>query len=222
MRDRNHLNLQQFNIQLTKNVLHSSLFQKIKRQEEYFSHKSSLWRSDTKLPNSQFRLSIPKDFRLLRALSITFWYFPENIQYLYRLELESFTFTWLNEKQKLEILILLSSKENCERYLYLTQRYTGYELFGNILGNDLKDLEKRLKIIFVTQVRARKKVFRRGPKDKGTRRSDSSVKIIEEETRRDIWLTHEYELKQKRIILLQQTLHRILNYLENYQEEYSV
>jgi hypothetical protein len=115
----------------------------------------------------------------------------------------------------------LSSKENCERYLFLTQRYTGNEIFGNILGNDLKELQRRIKITFVTQVRAKKKVFRRGPKDKGTRRSDSSVKVIEEETRKDVWLTKEYELKQKRLILLQQTLHRILNYLENYQEEFS-
>lgn len=216
MRDRNHLDLLQFNIQLEKNVLRSKLFQDLLKQEEYFSHKSSLWRSDTKTPNSEFRVVIPKDFRLLRALSISLWYFPQNIQVLYFLQLENQNFSWLNEKQKLELSILLSSKENCEKYLFLTDRYTSSEIFGNFLGNDLNDLNKKLKIIFVFQRKAKKKVFRRGPKDKGTRRSDSSVKIIEKEIQQDIWIKLENEKYKKKTILLQQTTRRVLQIIENY------
>lgn len=219
MRDRNHLDLLQFNIQLTKTVLRSKLYQDIEKQEEYFSHKSSLWRSDTKTPNSEFRVVLPKDFRLLRALSISLWYFPQNIQTLYRLQLENQTFSWLNEKQKLELSILLSSKENSQKYLYLTQRYTSFEIFGNFLGNDLNDLKRRIKVIFVFQRKAKKKVFRRGPKDKGTRRSDSSVSVIEKEIQRDVWINEKNIIIEKKNLLLQQTLHRILQILENYSAE---
>lgn len=219
MRDRNHLDLLQFNIQLTKTVLRSKLYQDIEKQEEYFSHKSSLWRSDTKTPNSEFRVVLPKDFRLLRALSISLWYFPQNIQTLYRLQLENQTFSWLNEKQKLELSILLSSKENSQKYLYLTQRYTSFEIFGNFLGNDLNDLKGKIKVIFVFQQKAKKKVFRRGPKDKGTRRSDSSVSIIEKEIQRDVWINEKNIIIEKKNLLLQQTLHRILQILENYSAE---
>ena len=219
MRDRNHLDLLQFNIQLTKTVLRSKLYQDIEKQEEYFSHKSSLWRSDTKTPNSEFRVVLPKDFRLLRALSISLWYFPQNIQTLYRLQLENQTFSWLNEKQKLELSILLSSKENSQKYLYLTQRYTSFEIFGNFLGNDLNDLKRKIKVIFVFQRKAKKKVFRRAPKDKGTRRSDSSVSIIEKEIQRDVWINEKNIIIEKKNLLLQQTLHRILQILENYSAE---
>lgn len=216
MRDRNHLDLLQFHIQLTKTILRSNFFEKIKKQEEYFSHKSSLWRSDTETPNSEFRIVLPKDFRLLRALSISLWFFPENLQTLYRLELEKETFSWLNEKQKLELSILLSSKENSEKYLYLTERYTSFEIFGNFLGNDLNDLKERIKILFVRQRKARKKVFRRGPKDKGTRRSDSSVSIINQEIQRDVWINEKNRKVEKKNFLLQQTLHRILQQMENF------
>ena len=219
MRDRNHLDLLQFNIHLTKTILRSSFYLDLKKQEEYFSHKSSLWRSDTKTPNSEFRVIIPKDFRLLRALSISIWKFPEKIQVLYRLKLEEQKFSWLNEKQKIELSILLSSEENSVKYLYLTNRYTSSEIFGNLLGNDLNDLKGRIKIIFVRQQRATKKVFRRGPKDKGTRRSDSSVSVIEREIQRDVWVKEEYKIIEKRQILLLQTIHRILQVIEDFSAE---
>lgn len=215
MRDRNHLDLQQFNIQLSKTILRSKFYQDLLRKEEYFSHKSCLWRSDTKTPNSEFRVVFPKDFRLLRALSISIWFFPQNLQYLYKIQLEEEKFSWLNEKQRIELSILLSSKELCLKYLYLTDRYTGSEIFGNFLGNDLRDLNNRLKILFVKQQRARKKVFRRGPKDKGTRRSDSSISVIEKEIQRDVFVNLEYQKFRKRQLLLQQTIHKILQYLEN-------
>lgn len=219
MRDRNHLDLLQFNIHLTKTILRSSFYLDLKKQEEYFSHKSSLWRSDTKTPNSWFRVSIPKDFRRVRALSISVWFFPENVRWLYLIEMENCTFTQFNRKQRIEIKLLLSSQENCVKYLYLTQRYTASELFGNLIGNDFKDLSQVLRLRFVKQTRAKKKVFRRGPKDKGSRRSDPSARIIEFEEKRDAWLNEQETLYQKNELLLQQTVHRILKVLENFFEE---
>lgn len=220
MRDRNHLNLQQFNIQLTKTILRCNQYNSwLHREEEYFSHNSCLWRSDPETPNSEFRVYLPRDFRLLRSLSIVLWKFPKEFQILYRLELEKQTFSWLNRKQQLELSILLNSESNCLKYLYLTDRYTSNEIFGNFLGNDLKELLKYLKIKFVRQTRARKKIFRRGPKDKGSRRSDSSIRVIEFEIQRDVWVKLENELYEKRRKLLLQTKHKILNYLENFKLE---
>jgi hypothetical protein len=132
--------------------------------------------------------------------------------------LEEENYSRFNKKQQLEISILLSSKENCYKYLFLTERYTGNEIFGNILGNDLEDLKKETKILFLPMQRARKKVFRRGPKDRGSRRSDSTVRIIEEEEKKDVWLREkEIDLRRRRR-LLQQTSHRIQKILENFQK----
>lgn len=218
MRDRNHLTLKQFHIQLTKTILSSSTFKFYLKQEEYFSHKSCLWSSDPEIPNSVFKIGIPRDFRLLRALSISQWYFPKNLHFLYLLRLEEEDFSRFNRKQQIELSILLSSKENCEKYLFLTERYNGNEIFGNILGNDLKDLQGKTKILFIPQSKAKKKIFRRGPKDKGSRRSDSSVRVIQEEEEKDVWLKEKEKLLYKKKNLLQQTSHRIQLILENYSE----
>lgn len=215
MRDRNQLTLDNFIIQLSKRILNEKFRNFLSKQEEYFSHQSRLWRSDTKIPNSEIRVVIPKDYRLTRSLSIALWFFPENLRYLYLLELESRKFTHFNSKQQLEISILLSSKENCVKYLFLTKRYTGSEIFGNLLGNDLMDLCKVLKIQKKNQQRAQKKVFRRGPKDYGSRRSDSTISIIVTEIQKDVFVQLEEERIRGRKLLLQQTLHRILLVLED-------
>jgi hypothetical protein len=215
MRDRNHLTQTEFNIQLTKSIFQNSYFKIILKQEEYFSHKSSLWSSDPEIPNSSFEVRIPRDFRLLRALSISQWFFPEELHFLYYLRLEEENFNRFNRKQQIELSILLSSKENCLKYLFLTERYSSNEIFGNFLGNDLKDLRGETKILFIPQSKARKKIFRRGPKDKGSRRSDSSVRIIQEEEEKDIWLKEKEILLNKKRKLLLQTCHRIQLILEN-------
>lgn len=218
MRDRNHLTQNQFNIQLMKKVTSSELYSKILKQEEYFSHKSCLWRSDpgNVFTNSEFRFFLPKDYRSTRALAISLWYFPENLRFLYLIELEEKDFSHFNTKQQIEIRILLSSKENCEKYLFLTQRYSGSEIFGNILGNDLRKLSQTLKLRMVQPNHPREKVYRRGPKDKGSRRSDSSVRIIEQEIREDFYINEKEKIRIKRKNLTTQTIHRILKILKNY------
>lgn len=217
MRDRNQSTQNQFNIQLRRKVLSSNLFFKILKQEEYFSHKTCLWRSDPGniFTNAEFKLNIPSNFRFVRSLIVSHWYFPENIFFLYHIELENQNFSRFNSKQQIEIQILLSSKENCEKYLFLTERYSGSEIFGNILGNDLNSLTYRLKLRMIQPNKAVEKVYRRGPKDKGSRRSDSSARIIQEAIREDFYL-NEIELTRiRKKILTSSTINRILYILEN-------
>jgi hypothetical protein len=100
------------------------------------------------------------------------------------------------------------------KYLYLTERYTGSEIFGNILGNDLKDLCRKMKILRRTYPRPVKKVWRRGPKDKGSRRVNSTSSILVEEYRKDYLLNLEEEKVQRKRRLLHLTSLSIQHYLE--------
>lgn len=218
MRDRNQSTQNQFNIQLRRKVTSSDFYEKILKQEEYFSHKTCLWRSDpgNVFTNAEFKLTIPNSYRLVRSLIISHWYFPENIYFLYHIELENQNFSKFNTKQQIEIQILLSSKENCEKFLFLTERYTGNEIFGNILGNDLKFLSNLLKLRMVQPNRPVEKVYRRGPKDKGSRRSDSSARIISQSIREDFYLNELELIRIRKKNLTSSTINRILNYLENF------
>jgi hypothetical protein len=90
------------------------------------------------------------------------------------LDLEESSFSWLNKEQKVQLSILISSKENMEKFLFETNSCTGSEIFGNYLNNDLKDLMKLLnssreiKVFDLPSVV--KPIRRRGYKDKGSRR----------------------------------------------------
>jgi hypothetical protein len=170
------------------------------------------------LEDSKVLIVYPRNFRLLRALAVSQWYFPEELHWRILLDLEEMSFNWLNRKQKLELHILISSRRNCEVYLYETKRYSGSEIFGNILGNDLRDLKKNLKIQRRKPKKPRRPVRRRGYKDHGARRPD------------DRWLpSNDVSLTEEQVRLEQETDHytfviaRLLRYLENQrtrQEEY--
>jgi hypothetical protein len=140
----------------------------------------------------------PRNYRLLRILCIVLWYFPENNHFLARLQLEEQSFSWLSLKQRIEINLLLDSKETMINYLYLTERYSGNEIFGNFLGNDLKDLSKSLKFYQKNYPKPRRKIFRRGPKDKGSRRVFSTGPRFEDDVRRDYHLQLENEKFQRK------------------------
>lgn len=221
MRDRKTLSLEQFHMQLSKRILSSHFIKTMRREEENFSHKCCLWRSDTEHPNSYFDVILPKNYRETRALAISLWYLPENLKFQVLLKLEERNFAHFNQKQMIEIHLLLESQEICEKYLYLTERYTDSEIFGNLLGNDLRDLEKSLKFIFVRQQRARKKVFRRGPKDKGTRRSVSStIQIRIEEELKDVFVQQQNDLYDHKVILRHKVIKLILQKIgENFSKE---
>jgi hypothetical protein len=214
MRDRN-LPYKQFNIQLEKYIL-SNLRRKEDRRITFSQDLSLEFRPYSN--HREFQIIFPRNFRLLRALAIVQWYFPENLHFLTYLSLEEQTFNWLTQKQKIEIKIYLSSKENCVKYLYLTDRYSSNEIFGNILKNDLLDLQRQFKIKKKIYPKPTEKVYRRGPKDKGSRRVDSSLRILQEEIEKDFILQYEENLLIKKRKLLHATINKILIILRDFQD----
>lgn len=214
MRDRN-LSQRQFNIQLEKNI--SNRLQRYENGRNFFSQELSLELRPSE-SNSEFIVKFPRDFKSLRILSIILWYLPEVPKFLLLLELENLSLNWLNWKQQTEILILLNSKESMEKYLFLTQRYSGNEIFGNILGNDLRKISKELKFLKKLQTKAKKRIWRRGPKDKGSRRETSSL-IISEEVRKDIFLQIEQEEFEKKKLHIRKLVNRILKFIEDFSEK---
>lgn len=214
MRDRNQLSYQQFNIQLVKEI--SLNLQKFGTRRNTFSHELSLEFRPDKLHSSP-RISYPRNFRLLRCLCIVQWYFPENLHFLTLTDLEKESFSWLNLKQKMEISIYLNSRETMIKYLYLTDRYSGNQIFGNILKNDLQELSKKFKVTYESYPRPRRKVYRRGPKDKGSRRVHSCGPLFLEDIQRDVFLQLEEEKFQRKLILQQNLINSLLKFLENFQ-----
>jgi hypothetical protein len=213
MRDRNSLSYQQFNIQLEEKVLKS--LKELGTKRNSFSQEQSFeFRPDTL--HEELKVFYPRNFRLLRTLSIINWYLPESISFLTKLQLEEDNFHFLNEKQRIELSILISSKENMEKYLYLTERYSGNEIFGNILGNDLKELSKKYKISRIRNPFPRRKVYRRGPKDYGSRRVISQGPLFYKDLYSDLNLLKEEEMYQRKEKLIHKTISRILIVLENY------
>lgn len=210
MRDRNQT-FQNFRIQLEKVI--SSNFNKIEnRKRVKFSHGLSLEFRPYSL-HREIVFKYRRNFRTLRLLSIVHWYLPEEFLFLLHLDLEERDLSHLNPKQKLEIKILLQSRNICERYLFLTQRYTGSEIFGNILGNDFQEVFKNFNYRLSSNPIPRKKIYRRGPKDYGTL-SDHSISIINQEFRKDV-----LSLEEEQIFRKEESIHNLsLNYISNYLE----
>lgn len=163
MRDKN-LTLLKFNIQLEKAI--SSQLREVKLLRTAVSASPKCLSADL------VSINYPLDFSGLRALAIIQWNFPEYLHWRILLDLREKSHSQLNEKQKLELSILLSSKEICYFYLYETERYSSRELFGNILGNQLSDLLRTLKIREKVILKPRKVQRHRGYRDKGSRRPE--------------------------------------------------
>lgn len=164
MRDRNHLHLNQFHIQFKKTCLR-------KLEDNQFS-RTPVSDSPNLMDSEVYGLSYPRSFRLLRSLISVHWYFPQFLFWRVHLDLLEMNFHWLNRKQSIILRILLSSEETCVRYFFRTETLTGSEIFGNILGNDLRDCLKILKIFRKRLKPVVPRVFRRGYRDKGARRPD--------------------------------------------------
>lgn len=211
MRDRN-LPYNQFHIQLERTILRN--FKNFETRRITFSQELSFEFRPYTL-HRELQVTLPKDFRLLRVLAITQWYLPENFHFLVYIKLKEQSFSWLTEKQRIELELYLDSKESMVKYLYLTKRYTGNEIFGNILGNDLRDLSRKLKVFRIKYPEPAEKVYRRGPKDKGSRRVNSSSSIIQEEIQRDVFILLEEEKRVKKKIQTQSTINLILKILRN-------
>lgn len=161
MRDKN-LTLLKFNIQLEKAI--TSQLRGVKLLRIAVSDSPKL------LDNEEFSINYPFDFNGLRTLAIFQWSFPEKLHWRVLLDLKEKTHSQLNEKQKLELSILLSSKEICYFYLYETERYSSREIFGNILGNQARELFKTLKVQKKIKKRVLESQRSRGYRDKGNLR----------------------------------------------------
>lgn len=160
MRDKN-LNFKQFNIQFEK---------ELQRNLNDFSTKffaNNVLDSPTLL--EEFELILPRTFRLLRCLCIFQWYFPEILHWRILMDLKEKKFAFLNEKQRIEIQLLLESKETMLTYLYETKRYSSHEIFGNILRNDSRELFQILNLKSRSR-KVRKTQRRRGYQDHGSRK----------------------------------------------------
>lgn len=209
MRDKN-LTFEKFNIQLEKAV--NRIFPKSDSSLRIPVSDAPTRRS----PQLELRVIFPKDFRLLRTLAIAQWYFPDLKHWIVYLDLSEQNFHWLNEKQQIELQILLSSKDMCESYLFLTERYTGSEIFGNILGNDLVDLQRHLKFRKVVPKVPKRKIRRRGYRDHGTLRPSH----LWLETY-DYTFTSEHFRRKRHLELLQTTIQKILSKLRELTQELS-
>lgn len=204
MRDKN-LDFSKFNIQLEKNC------QKWKNQQfhQFFENHvlDTPTLSDENLP--EIRVFYPKSFRLMRTLSILLWFFPESSFWYILSDLKEKSFPHFNRKQRLEISILLSSKENMEKFLFETQRYTSNEIFGNFLGNDAQDLFLVLKA-GIRKHNPRRTIRRRGYQDHGSREPDEKWL-----PRFDFSFTEYQNEKEKNQYLFTLTLQKVVKYLEN-------
>lgn len=160
MRDKN-LKPKEFNIQLEKYIERKLFNEKFLRTSVSASPKCLT-------DNQKFSVNYPRDFKSLRSLAIIQWYFPEELHWRILMDLKEMTFSQLNEKQKIEIFIYLSSKEIMEIYLFETKRYTSRELFGNILGNELSTLLRQFRIKVVKPRKPKRIERHRGYRDKGS------------------------------------------------------
>lgn len=199
-----HPSLDQFNIQLTKRL--SLALKEIKLSSE------PVLDTPTLLDNSQWKILYPRDFRLLRSLCIVHWKIPnEYLRWRIHLDLEEMTFNWLNENQKIIIHVLLSSEEVCRKFLFLTRQISKRELFGNILGNDVKELSNKLKIKRVHLRPPTKSIWRRGYQDKGSRVPDHQKKPKYDHS----FVTEQNKIELRRLIT-DKTINYLIQYLINY------
>jgi len=168
-------------------------------------------------PSAEARIRYPVTYRETRALCILHWWFPEFAFWQVHLDLQEKSFEHFNNKQQLELSLLLESKEICSTYLFESQRFTGSELFGNYLGNDALELSRTLKWQWAVPRQAKTKVRRRGYQDKGSRRP------LTKWTPTSDWsLTEEQNVKERTRYHRTRTSHRLFKILRNisHQKDY--
>lgn len=140
----------------------------------------------------------------LRGLAVISYYVPELLGWKIREILEEKS-KKLNFKDQMRLQNLLISKESCLVYLFETQEFTSHEIFGNLLREGLKELE-RIKV-YIPKYKLVKTQRKRGYDDKGSLRpSDRWLPSF------DYSLTElQNEIEKKRYLQ-----HRTKTYLENY------
>lgn len=159
MRDKN-LHPQQFYIQFEKEI-----HRRLASSERFL--RTAVSDSPTTLDSSKVVIHFPGPFREIRALAIAQWFFPENLHWRILLDLQEKSFKQFNVKQRLELSLYLESKEICLKYLFETKRFSSYEIFGNIIGNDLSRALSSMKISRKRILTPKKNTRVRGYRDKG-------------------------------------------------------
>jgi len=134
----------------------------------------------------------PRKYRDLMGLVAVHWYLPDNLKWEIHLGIWSMTLSHFNEKQKVELNLMIQSKEMTLKYLYLTRKYSSNEIFGNILGTGLKVLKDLTILPCCTKVQ--KAIRKRGYDDKGSLRPE--VKWL---PTHDYYFTLEQNEKEKNI-----------------------
>lgn len=161
------------------------------------------------------KIRYPRTYRATRTLCILHWWMPEVVFWQVHLDLGEKSFEHFNQKQQLELKILLESREICSTYLFESKRFSSNELFGNYLGNDVRELEMSLKWTWVLPARAKMKVRRRGYQDKGSRRPLTKWRPTSDWT-----LTEEQNVKERRRYHNTQTAHRLFRILRTLFDQY--
>lgn len=195
MRDKN-LQFIQFNKQvegfITKNLILPRML------------RTAVVDNPTFLSTLNFRL--PRNFKETEGLIIVLYYLPETLRWRLWLDLKERSFSNFNEKQKLEIKLMLSSKEEALSFLYLTQRYSSHEIFGNVIKtglNTLRNLQvSRISTVVKTVQR------KRGYDDKGSLRPKEKWL-----PNFDISFTDCQNEKEKKLDHLHKKIDRIKKYL---------
>jgi len=199
MRDRNR-NYIQFYKQLEKVVVKKTTLSRLLR---------TTVSDNPTFPSDQLQIVYPRKFSELQGLALVFHYLPESLYWEIKLGLEDLNLNHLNRKQILELRIMFSSKDNMVKYLYLTQRYTSNEIFGNLVKNGVNSI-KNLKII-ERSTKVVKPVRKRGYTDKGSLRPREKWLASHDYTLTN--LQNEIETKRTR---LDKSVIQITNYLENW------
>lgn len=204
MRDKN-LNPEQFNIQLER-ILKRKL-QSLVLTEAVFVN-----------PNLQLEISIgplPKKLLDLKALLIVSYFCKDRaLGFFLREEIREKRIRQFSLQDKLSLeILLLGKKELICNYLFLSQEWTTRTFFGNILPRGI-ELFNNLRIVRRKLRKPTKPVWRRGYKDKGSRRpetqwlpsSDFSWTEIQNDRER---IENQYQLYLRKVITL----------LENYNQD---
>lgn len=123
----------------------------------------------------------------LRGLAVLSYYVPETLGWKIREILEN-KLKKLNSKDQLRLSSLLINRECALVFLYETQEFSSHEIFGNLLREGLKELN-RIKIYRPIH-KVKRPQRKRGYDDKGSLRSS------------DRWLPSEdYELTELQIVI---------------------
>jgi len=151
--------------------------------------------------------NFPRKIINIRGLCILIHYIEsESLRFKFLFDIEEGIKRY-SLKEQLELKILLSSKENCLKFLFLTERYSSHEIFGNLINEGIKSL----KII-----KFRRKIYKinkpqrkRGYHDKGSLRSPDRWLPSYDYTLTELQNQKEYETN-----LHLKTLKFLIKYLE--------